>query len=149
MGFIRSLRNLVNVLRGNRMFVVSQTIVVYASSAQRLNSECSSSSCSQMQSGWMFSMDGQYHWYCLVNRLTSALSYVSSVVSMTVLVVLSILSFPCARLVVSMVFLVVSSTPSSACLERCETSKDFTVFSNPSFRSDHCAIKFVAQPVIF
>ena len=92
------------------MFVASQTLVVYAPSAQRLNRGCSSSPCSQMQSGWVFSMDGcrtvvfrryvtsrvcrflyPLHWFKLVNHLSS----VSPTVSMTVLVVLSMLSLPC------------------------------------------------------
>jgi len=92
------------------MFVASQTLVVYAPSAQRLHRSCSSSPCSQMQSGWVFSMDGcrtvvfrryvasrvcrflhPLHWFKLVNRLLSA----SSTVSMTVLVALLMLSWPC------------------------------------------------------
>ncbi len=59
-------------------------------SEQRLNRECSSSSCVQMQTGWVFSMDScrtvhsrlyvpsrvcwsshQLHWFKLVNRLSS------------------------------------------------------------------------------
>ena len=92
------------------MFVFSQTLVVYVPSVQRLNRECSSSPCSQMQAGWVFSMDGcrtvvfrryvtsrvcrssrPIHWFKLVNHLSSD----SSVVSMTILVVLSILSLSC------------------------------------------------------
>jgi hypothetical protein len=81
--------------------------VVYAPFEQRLNCECTSSPCSQMQSGCLFLMDGcrtlvlrryvtsrvcrslhPLHWFKLVNHLSSA----SSVVSMTVLaVVLSML----------------------------------------------------------
>ena len=92
------------------MFVASQTLVVYAPYAQRLNVECSSSLCSQMQSGGLLLMYGcrtdvfrryvnsgvcwsphQLHWSTLVNHLSSD----SSTVSMTILVVLSMLSLPC------------------------------------------------------
>ena len=97
-------------LRGKRMFVTSQTLVVYAPSVQWLNRECSSWPWSQMQSDWEFSMYGSrtvvfrrymvrrvcrflhpLHWFNLVNRLSS----VTSTVSMTILVVLSILSLSC------------------------------------------------------
>ena len=102
MEFRRSFRNRFNVLRGKRMFVTSQTLVVYVPSVQRLNRECSSSPYSRIQSGWVFSMDGYrtvvirryvvsrvcrflhpIHWFKLANRLSSA----SPTVSMTVLVV--------------------------------------------------------------
>ena len=92
------------------MVVASKTLVVYAPFAQWLNVECSSSLCSQMQSGCLLLMDGcrtdvfrryvpsgvrwsphQLHWSKLVNRLSS----VSCTVSMTVLLVLSMLSLPC------------------------------------------------------
>jgi hypothetical protein len=91
------------------MFVASQTLVVYTTSVQSLNRECSSSPCSQMQSGWVFWMDScrtvvfrryvtgrvccsshPIHWFKFVNHLSSA----SSTVSMTVLVVLSMVSLP-------------------------------------------------------
>ena len=80
------------------MVVASKTFVVYAPFEQRLNVECSSLLCSQMQSGWLFLMDGfrtdvfrryvpsgvcwspHRHWSKLVNLLSS----VSSTVSMTV-----------------------------------------------------------------
>ncbi len=93
------------------MVVTSKTLVVYTPDfAQRLNVECSSSLCIQMQSGWLLLMDGcrtdvfrryvpsgvswsphQFHWSKIVNRLSSA----SSTVSMTFLVVWSMLSLPC------------------------------------------------------
>ena len=82
----------------------------YAPFAQRLNGECSSSLCIQMQSGWLVVVDGRrtvvfrryvasrvcrsshsLHWFKLVNHLSSAFS----VVSMTVLLVLSMLSLTC------------------------------------------------------
>ena len=47
-----------NVLRGNRCFVSSQTLVVYAPFAQRMNPERRSSLCIQMQSGWLLLVDG-------------------------------------------------------------------------------------------
>ena len=40
------------------MVVASKMLVVYVPFAQRLNVECSSSLCSQMQSGWLLLMDG-------------------------------------------------------------------------------------------
>jgi hypothetical protein len=99
-----------DVQRGKRWFASSQTLLVYAPFAQRLNGECSSPPCIQMQSGWLVVVDGcrtvvfrryvasrvcrsshSLHWFKLVYHLSSTFS----VVSMIVLLVLSMLSLPC------------------------------------------------------
>jgi len=46
-----------NVLRGKQCLVASQTLVVYAPYAQRMNPERRSSLCIKMQSGWLLLMD--------------------------------------------------------------------------------------------
>ena len=46
-----------NVLRGKQCLVASQTLVVYAPFAQRMNPERRSSLCIKMQSGWLLLMD--------------------------------------------------------------------------------------------
>ena len=90
----------------------------FLSFEQRLNGECIYSSCSQIQSCWLFWIDGwrtvvfrryvtsrvcrflhPLHWFKLVNLLSSA----SSGVSMTVFVVLSMLSLPSAHCALSFV----------------------------------------------
>jgi hypothetical protein len=88
------------------MFVASKTLVVYAPYAQRLNSRCRSSLCSQMQSGRLLLTDECRTilpvctlpvrcFYLHTSSTGPSLSSVFFAVSMSTVVVLSMLPLPC------------------------------------------------------